>query len=131
MVVVLSRVFTFVLSSATSLRENIKWQLRKTTDTFRVGLCIDPSFSIIGDRLTKELFELGIKVPLYCEGGDEADIAIQANDNKIDFLFSIASSFGATGRCIFFSNSRYRSHVGAALAGSIQHELSKILKSDN
>lgn len=30
----------------------------------------------------------------------------------------------------FFSNTRYRSLVGASLAGSIQHELSKILKSD-
>jgi len=129
-VIALARVSTFASGSATNIREKLKWQLRKNSDTYRVGICIDPSFTIVGDRLIKELFELGMKVPLYCEGGDQADIAAQANENKIDFLFSIAPSFSATGRCVFFSNSRYRSLVGASLAGTIQHELSKVLKSD-
>jgi len=129
-VISLARVSTFASSSATSLREKLKWQLRKNSDTYRVGICIDPSFTILGDRLIKELFELGMKVPLYCEDGEQADIAAQANENKIDFLFSISPSFSATGRCVFFSNARYRSLVGAGLAGAIQHELSKVLKSD-
>ncbi len=129
-VIALARVSTFASSSANSIREKLKWQLRKDSDTYRVGISIDPSFTVLGDRLIKELFELGMKVPLYCEGGEQTDIATQANENNIDFLFSITPSFSATGRCIFFSNSRYRSLVGAGLAGTIQHELSKILKSD-
>ncbi len=129
-VIALARVSTFAFGSATNIREKLRWQLRKSSENYRVGISIDPSFTVVGDRLIKELFELGMKVPLYCEEGDQTDIASQANENNIDFLFSIAPSFSATGRCIFFSNSRYRSLVGASLAGSIQHELSKILKSD-
>lgn len=128
--VALARVSTFASSSATSLREKIRWQLREDSDTYRVGISIDPTFTVVGDRLIKELFELGMKVPLYYEGGDESVIAAEANNSGIDFLFSITPSFSATGRCIFFSNTRYRSLVGASFAGSIQHELSKILKSD-
>ena len=113
-VIALARVSTFASSSANSIREKLKWQLRKDSDTYRVGISIDPSFTVLGDRLIKELFELGMKVPLYCEGGEQTDIATQANENNIDFLFSITPS----------------SLVGAGLAGTIQHELSKILKSD-
>ena len=129
-VVALARVSTFALSSATNLREEIRWQLREDSDIYRVGIRIDPTFTVVGDRLIKELLELGMRVPLYTEGGEESDIAAEANNTGIDFLFSIAPSYTATGRCIFFSNSRYRSHVGASLAGAIQHELSKIVKSD-
>src|SRR5690606_6265949 len=91
---------------------------------------IDPTFTVVGDRLIKELFELGMRVPIYYEGADESVVAQEANSSNIDFLISITPSFSATGRCIFFSNSRYRSLVGASIAVSVQHELSKILKSD-
>lgn len=129
-VVALARVSTFALSSATNLREQIQWQLRGDMTTYRVGICLDPTFTVIGDRLIKELFDMGMRVPLYYEGGDESEIAQEANSTGVDFLFSISPSFSAAGRCVFFSTSRYRSVVGASLAGSIQHELSKILKSD-
>ncbi|MFN8016476.1 MAG: peptidoglycan-binding protein [Acidimicrobiia bacterium] len=129
-VIALERVSTFASSSATSLREKIKWQSRDETSSYRVGLNIDPTFTIVGDRLIKELFDMGLKIPLYHEGANESDVAIEANRNGIDFLFSIIPSFAAAGRCVFFSNSRYRSMVGASFAGAIQHELSKILKSD-
>lgn len=129
-VVALARVSTFASSSAHNLREEIQWQLREDSTTYRVGICLDPTFTVIGDRLIKELFEMGMRVPLYYEGGDESAIAGEANSSEIDFLFSVVPSFSATGRCVFFSNTRYRSLVGASLAGSIQHELSKILKSD-
>lgn len=129
-VIALARVSTFASSSATSLREQIKWQLRGDIATYRVGICLDPTFTVIGDRLTKELFELGMHVPIYYEGGDESAIAQEANSSELDFLFSIAPSFTAASRCVFFSSNRYRSLIGAALAGSIQHELSRVLKSD-
>lgn len=129
-VVALERVSTFASSSATSIREQLRWQLRGQDDIYRVGILIDPTFAVVGDRLIKELFALGIRVPMYYEGVDETLAASEANTNNIDFLFSITSSFTATARCIFFSNSRYRSLVGASLAVSIQHELSNILKSD-
>lgn len=129
-VLALKRVNTFASSSATNLREQVQWQLRDNSKVYRAGVCLDPTFTVIGDRLIKELFERGMKVPLYYEGGDESEIAAEANSSNLDFLFSLTPSFGAGGRCIFFSNNRYRSMVGAALAGSIQHELSKIVKSD-
>lgn len=129
-VVALARVSTFAQSSATSLREQIQWQLRGDSDTYRVGISIDPTFTVVGDRLIKELFDLGMRVPLYYEGADDSLVAAEANTNNIDFLFSITPSFAAAGRCIFFSNSRYRSLVGASFAGAIQHELAKIVKSD-
>ncbi len=129
-VIALARVSTFASSSATHLREEIQWQLREDSDIYRVGISIDPTFTVVGDRLIKELFELGMRVPLYYEGGDESVIAAEANNANIDFIFSITPSFTAGGRCVFFSNTRYRSLVGASLAGSIQHELSKIIKSD-
>lgn len=129
-VIALARVSTFASTSATSLRERIKWQTRTEAQSYRAGIYIDPTFTVIGDRLIKELFELGMRVPLYCEDCHDTELAAQANENEIDFLFSIQPSFTATGRCVYFSNERYRSMVGASLAGAIQHELSNILKSD-
>lgn len=129
-VVALKRVNAFASSSATNLREQIRWQFRDDSKIYRIGISLDPTFTVIGDRLIKELFDRGIKVPLYYEGGDDSEIAAEANSSNIDFLFSLKPSFAASGRTIFFSNDRYRSMVGAALAGSIQHELSKITKSD-
>jgi N-acetylmuramoyl-L-alanine amidase len=126
----LERVSTFASTSATNLREQIQWQTRNETSKYKVGISIDPTFTVIGDRLTKELFELGMTVPLYYECGDESQVAIEANNAKIDFLFSITPSFSAGGRCVFFSNTRYRSLIGASFASSIQHQVSKILKSD-
>ena len=126
----ITRVSNFATSSATNLREQVKWQHRVDTHIYRVGIVVDPSFAVIGDRLTKHLFELGIKVPLYSEGENTSEIAAQANESELDFLFSITPSMTALGRCVFFSNSRYRSLIGASLASSIQHELSKNLKSD-
>ena len=102
----------------------------KGSHTYRIGISVDPSFSIIGDRLTKHLFELGIKVPYYVEGSEPSVVASEANEAGLDLLFAINPSMTALGRCVFFSNSRYRSLVGASLASSIQHELSKRLKSD-
>lgn len=129
-VIALSRVSTFASGSATSLREQIKWQHRSNMLSYRVGICIDPTYTVVGDRLIKELFDLGMKVPLYYEGGDESEVAQEANSSDIDFLFSITSSFTAASRCVFFSTSRYRSIVGASLAGAIQHELSNVIKAD-
>lgn len=129
-VLALDRVSTFAQSSPTNLREQIQWQARNETSKYKVGLSVDPTFTVIGDRLTKELFELGMTVPLYYEGGDESQVANEANGANLDFLFSLTPSFSATGRCVFFSNSRYRSLIGASFASSVQHELSKILKSD-
>lgn len=126
----ITRVSNFATSSATNLREQVKWQHRVDSHIYRVGIIVDPSFAVIGDRLTKHLFELGIKVPLYSEGENTHEIAAQANESELDFLFSLTPSITALGRCVFFSNSRYRSLVGASLASSIQHELSKNLKSD-
>ena len=88
-VIALARVSTFALNSATSLREKIQWQLREASDTYRVGISIDPTFTVVGDRLIKELFDLGMRVPLFYEGGDDSEIAREANNNNIDFLFSI------------------------------------------
>ena len=126
----ITRVSNFATTSATNLREQIKWQYRKGSHTYRIGISVDPSFSIIGDRLTKHLFELGIKVPYYVEGSEPSVVASEANEAGLDLLFAINPSMTALGRCVFFSNSRYRSLVGASLASSIQHELSKRLKSD-
>ena len=126
----ITRVSNFATSSATNLREKVKWQSRGDSHLYRVGLSIDPSFAIIGDRLTKHLFELGIKVPIYNEGTESSLVAASANEAELDFLFAINPSITALGRCVFFSNTRYRSLVGASLASSIQHELSKHLKSD-
>ncbi len=129
-VIALGRVSTFAESSATNLREEIKWKYRNSLSNYRVGIYIDPTFTLIGDRLTKALFEKGIKIPLYYEDGFELDIATEANENDIDFLFSISSSFAATTRCVFFSTNRYRSILGASLAGAIQHELANEIKCD-
>lgn len=126
----ITRVSNFATSSATNLREQVKWQYRVDTHIYRIGIAVDPSFAVIGDRLTKHLFELGIKVPFYIEGSDPSSIATEANEAELDFLFAINPSITALGRCVFFSNTRYRSLVGASLASSIQHELSKNLKSD-
>lgn len=126
----ITRVSNFATTSATNLREQVKWQYRVDSHVYRVGLAVDPSFAVIGDRLTKHLFELGIKVPYYVEDSEASEIANQANENNLDFLFAINPSITALGRCVFFSNTRYRSLIGASLASSIQHQLSINLKSD-
>lgn len=122
----LDRVGSFAAGSAAALRERLRAGPPRLAGR-RIYVASTPGLAAIGDQVVKLLLDTGAVAVHDASGGDDSEIAAEANRFDADLFLALRAGDGAGHRCAYFASPRYHSEVGAAVANEIDASLQPVL----
>lgn len=122
---VLDRVGTMADGSIASVREREALRAGPRTLTARrIAVLVGPELAGLGDAVQRELTELGADVLLDTSGGDDSELAAEANAYGADACLALRS--GPVWHTAYYQSVRWRSEAGFRLASALETEFSSL-----